>query len=282
MREPITKRKFTFIHFSILAFLILIICSWLFIIYQDGASLKGYFSEKNMHFTKKFFKNMIGYENDDIAFLNLDIIRSTFILTLETLKMSIMAITLATIGMFFTVIVASRSYADGRLSLKSTWYGWILYRFIRVLYIFTRAIPELVWAMLIIFILKPGILPGAIALALHNFGILGKLCAEVIEDLDLKPIKHLSSSGASTSQILVYGVLPTAMPKFITYIIYRWEVILRTTIVVGFVGSGGLGQQFRLSMSWFHHTEVTLILIFYITLVFIADRVSEHFRKFIH
>ena len=78
-----------------------------------------------------------------------------------------------------------------------------------VFYIFSRSVPELVWAMMIIFILKPGILPGAIAFALHNFGILGKLWAEVIEDLDAtRPIRNLASTGASKIEILFYGVLP--------------------------------------------------------------------------
>ena len=133
--------------------------------------------------------------------------------------------------------------------------------------------------MMIIFIFKPGLLPGAIALALHNFGILGKLCAEVIEDMDLRPIRNLASSGASRQQILFYGIIPTVMPKFLTYILYRWEVIMRTTIVVGFVGAGGLGMQFKLSMSYFQYSELTLLLICYMILVIIADFVSESARK---
>ena len=133
--------------------------------------------------------------------------------------------------------------------------------------------------MIIIFILKPGILPGAIALALHNFGILGKLCAEVIEDLDDRPVRNLALNGASKSQMLMYGVLPTVMPRFLTYILYRWEVIMRTTIVVGFVGAGGLGQQFKMSLSFFHYSDVTLLLFCYCVLVFIADFISEAARK---
>jgi phosphonate transport system permease protein len=133
--------------------------------------------------------------------------------------------------------------------------------------------------MIIVFIFKPGILAGALALALHNFGILGKLCTEVVEDLDLRPVRNLASSGASSGQLLFYGVLPAVMPKFITYILYRWEVIIRTTIVVGFVGAGGLGQQFKLSMSWFHYTDVTLILICYLLLVGFVDLFTESCRR---
>ena len=118
-------------------------------------------------------------------------------LTYETLRMSIMAIGFSTIAMFLTVIPAARNIANGTLTLVGKWYNWLFFGFIRVMYIFSRAIPELVWAMIIVFILKPGILPGAIALALHNFGILGKLCAEVIENADERPVRNLASSGAS-------------------------------------------------------------------------------------
>jgi phosphonate transport system permease protein len=195
--------------------------------------------------------------------------------------MSIMAIGFSTVVMFLTVLPAARNVADGTLTLSKKWYSFLLFGLIRISYIFSRAIPELVWAMIVIFIFKPGILPGAIALALHNFGILGKLCAEVIEDTDSRPIRNLASAGAGRMQILLYGVLPSVLPQFLTYILYRWEVIMRTTIVVGFVGAGGLGQQFKLSMSFFHYTEITLLLVCYIVLVLIADFLSERSRYFV-
>ncbi|MBO8168925.1 MAG: ABC transporter permease subunit [Thermoanaerobacteraceae bacterium] len=116
---------------------------------------------------------------------------------------------------------------------------------------------------------------------LHNFGILDKLCTEVVKDLDRKPLVALHSSGASTTQMLLYGILPQATPKFLTYRLYRWEVIIRTTIMVGFVGAGGPGQQFRLSMSWFHFTEITLLLVFYALLIFFVDLVSALLRRIV-
>src|SRR5699024_5760880 len=103
-----------------------------------------------------------------------------------TLQMSIMAIGFSTIGMILTVVPASRRVADGSITMNKKWYNSIIYFLTKVVYLFSRAIPELIWAMIVIFVFKPGILPGAIALSLHNFGILGKLCAEVIDDLDLR------------------------------------------------------------------------------------------------
>ena len=236
---------------------------------------------QNFLYASKFFRGLIGIGEENPAFLNKDSWRNAVQLTVETIKMSVMATGFATIATLLTVVPAARNVADGSITLSKKWHGWISYGIIRAGYIFSRAVPELVWAMIIIFIFKPGILPGAIALALHNFGILGKLCSEVIEDLDSRPIRNLATCGAGRFQILIYGVLPTALPRFLTYILYRWEVVMRTTIVVGFVGAGGLGQQFKLSMSFFHYTDITLLLVCYLILVFAADFVSEKARFFI-
>ena len=257
----------------------LVISSWAYIFTGEDSDLFGLFSETNVQYAKKFFGGMIGIGQENIAFTNPENWKIALSLTFETLQMSIMAIGFATIVALITVIPAARNVADGSLTLTKKWYRWIVFGVIRVIYIFSRAVPELLWAMIIVFILKPGILPGAIALALHNFGILGKLCAEVIEDLDSRPVRNLSSSGASSGQLFLYGVIPAVMPQFLSYILYRWEVIMRTTIVVGFVGSGGLGLQFKLSMSYFDYTFITLLLICYLILVFLADFFSEASRK---
>lgn len=273
------KRKFNFLSFSLFLALALIITSWLYILLIDKADFLGMFSEKNFMYTKKFLNGLIGGNDKNPAFKDPKAIKGALKLTYETLQMSVMAIGFATIFMFVTVIPGARNVADGSLTLSKKWYNWILFGVIRALYIFSRAVPELVWALIIVFIIKPGILPGALALALHNFGVLGKLCTEVVEDLDLRPIRNLASCGANPIQILIYGVIPSVMPKFLTYILYRGEVILRTTIVVGFVGAGGLGQEFKLAMSYFRYTEITLLLICYVLLVVLADLMSEGSRK---
>lgn len=273
--------NFGFIQMSFFIVLILSIASWYFVIEVERASILDLFSVKNWQHTTKFLQDLLGVGEENPAFTNGESWINAMKLSYETLQMSVMAIGFATLGMILTVIPAARTVANGTLTLSKKWYGWIVFGLVRSLYIFSRAVPELIWAMMIIFIFKPGLLPGAIALALHNFGILGKLCAEVIEDLDLRPIRSLASSGAGWIQIMVYGIIPMVMPKFITYILYRWEVIIRTTIVVGFVGAGGLGQQFKLSMSWFHYTEITLFLICYLILVGLVDLLSEAMRKMV-
>lgn len=275
------KRKITFVNASVYALLLLGAGSWFSIFILEKASLSTLFSEQNLSYSSKFFKGLLGIGEENPAFFNRESWETAITLTFDTLKMSVMATGFATIAALLTVVPAARNVADGSITLAKKWHSWISFGIIRGIYIFSRAVPELVWAMIIIFIFKPGILPGAIALALHNFGILGKLCAEVIEDLDSRPVRNLASSGAGRMQILLYGVLPAALPRFLTYILYRWEVIMRTTIVVGFVGAGGLGQQFKLSMSFFHYTDLTLLLLCYLILVFAADYLSEKARFFI-
>jgi phosphonate transport system permease protein len=127
-------------------------------------------------------------------------------------------------------------------------------------------------------VMPPGVLAGALALGIHNFGIVGKLCSEVVEELDPGPARALRAGGAGPLQVLAYAVIPQALPRFLTYALYRWEVVIRTTIVVGFVSAGGLGREFRLAMSFFHYTDVAMILATYFVLVLLVDLASSGLR----
>ena len=283
VRGALTNRKkqrgFSSGWRSVFLTLLLIIGSWIYINMGENARFFELLSNRNLEAAKRFFGGLIGIGVDHPAFLDGKSWSDALKLTLETLEMSIMAIGFATITAFLTVVPAARNIANGQLTGEKRWYNWPLFSIVRIAYIFSRAVPELVWAMMIIFIFKPGLLPGAIALALHNFGILGKLWAEVMEDMDSRPIRNLAASGASKMESFFYGILPIVMPRFLTYILYRWEVIMRTTIVVGFVGAGGLGMDFKLAMSYFNYTQITLLLLCYMILVIIADFASESTRK---
>ena len=202
-------------------------------------------------------------------------------LALKTLAMSVLAISFAGAGVLLTFLPAARNVAMGELAPTGPWAvtARVLYFGVRMVFMFTRGVPELVWAMIIVFFLSPGILPGALALGVHNYGILGKLSAEVVEDLDIRPARALRASGAGGFQMLAYGILPQVLPRFITYLLYRWEVVIRTTIVVGFVSAAGLGREFRLSMSFFHYTDVLLLLIWYVILVIGVDLLCAWLRR---
>jgi phosphonate transport system permease protein len=270
----------SFIAVSLALALGLVVASWGFVLFSDDARTRSAFSPEALAHAAAFVAALAGSNAETTpAFLRPERWAVAFGLAYETLAMSVLAIGFAGLGALATVMLAARSVAHGELSPTRAPGRLGLFAAVRALYVFARAVPELVWAMLIIFVFSPGILPGALALGLHNFGILGKLCAEVIEDLDPRPVRALRAAGASRGQILVYAVLPMALPQFLTYLLYRWEVVIRTTIVVGFVSAGGLGREFRLSMSFFHYTEVTLLLLVYVLLVVLVDLAAAGLRR---
>ncbi len=141
-----------------------------------------------------------------------------------------------------------------------------------------RTIPEIVWALIFVFMVGLGPFPGVLALGVHTGGVLGKLFGEVLEDVDAAPLEALQATGASRFTILVYGVLPQALPQFVSYALYRWEVNIRAAAMMGFVGAGGLGQRIYVAISLFYERELmTLILAIYL-IVTLVDALSAYLR----
>lgn len=269
----------SYLQISALLFLLLTVTSWAFIFLVDGARLRDVFSAESAARARTFVARLAGAGADPPAYAEPGRWREALRLGRETLAMSVLAIGLAGTGALLTVLPSARIAADGSLTLSRTRPARIFNWLARGLHTVSRAVPELVFGMLVILFLSPGTLAGAVALGLHNFGVLGKLWAEVVEDLDLRPVRGVRSAGAGLLQTLAYAVLPMALPQFLTYLFYRWEVIIRTTVVVGFVSASGLGREFRLAMSWLHYTHVTLLLFCYLVLVLAVDLVSGMLRR---
>jgi phosphonate transport system permease protein len=141
-----------------------------------------------------------------------------------------------------------------------------------------RTIPEIVWALIFVFMVGLGPFPGVLALGVHTGGVLGKLFGEVLEAVDPAPVEALQATGASRLRVLIYGVLPQALPQFVSYALYRWEVNIRAAAIMGFVGAGGLGQRIHVAISLFHeHQLMTLILAIYV-IVTLVDALSAWLR----
>lgn len=141
-----------------------------------------------------------------------------------------------------------------------------------------RTVPEILWALIFVFVVGLGPFPGVLALGFHTGGVLGKLFGEVLEDVDPRPLEALQATGASRLGIVMYGILPQALPQFISYALYRWEVNIRAAAVMGFVGAGGLGQRIHIAISLFHeHQLLTLILAIY-AMVTLVDALSAWLR----
>lgn len=274
------RRNLTFARLSFYAFLALIAVAWAYIFVGGDSGFTLLLQGRTWENAGQFVMRLAGAGQDERpAFLQAEQWWATGRLAYNTLAMSVLAIGIAGFGAFLTFIFAARNISSGSLGGAPSRLGAVVYYFLRVFYAFTRAVPELVWAMLIIFFLSPGILPGALALGLHNFGIMGRLAAEVVEDMDPAPARALRTSGAGIFQIFLYAILPQTLPHFITYLLYRWEVVIRTTVVVGFVSAGGLGLEMRLNLSFFHYDQVTLLILWYLLLVIGVDFLSAWMRK---
>ena len=274
------RRPLTFARFSLYLAIAMMAAAWVYILYGGDSGILDLFRPKTWENGGRFLSQLAGLtSNDTPAFLQPSQWLKTGALAYNTLAMSVLAICIAGVGAFLTFMLGARNVSNGDLGNKPSPAGAAVYYLLRIFYAFTRGVPELVWAMLIVFFLSPGILPGAIALGLHNLGIVGRLTSEVVENLDPAPARALRSSGAGMFQILLYAILPQALPHFVTYLLYRWEVVIRTTVVVGFVSAGGLGREFRLNLSFFHYDEVALIILWYLLLVIAVDTLSAFLRK---
>ena len=274
------RRRMTLPRASLYGFILLALASWGFIVFGHGDGFRGLFASGAWSNGTRFLESLLGVDSDGVpAYLQAGRWLETGRLAAETLAMSLLAIGIAGVGAFATLLMAARNVSDGTLGGRPSNIGRASYHLTRGSYTFSRGVPELVLAMIIVFFLSPGILPGAVALGLHNYGIVGRLAAEVVENLDPAPARALRASGAGNMQVLLYAILPQAIPQFITYLLYRWEVIIRTTVVVGFVSAGGLGREFTLRLSWFHYTDVTLLIIWYLLLVAGVDLLSAFLRR---
>jgi phosphonate transport system permease protein len=143
-----------------------------------------------------------------------------------------------------------------------------------------RAIPEIVIALVLIFILGGGPVPAMIAIAIHTAGALGKLFSEVNENASLKPVEGLSSVGANWSQRMYLGVIPQVGPNYVSYALLRFEINIRASAILGFVGAGGLGYELRNSMSWGqgkYDQAAAIFLLLFVTIV-VVDQISGHLR----
>jgi len=143
-----------------------------------------------------------------------------------------------------------------------------------------RAIPEIVIALMLIYILGGGPVPAVAAIALHTAGALGKLFSEVAENADLKPVEGLASVGASWGQRMFLGIIPQVAPNWLSYALMRFEINVRASAILGFVGSGGIGYDLKIAMQWGqgrYDEVVAIFLLLFVTIVAI-DRLSDYAR----
>jgi phosphonate transport system permease protein len=150
---------------------------------------------------------------------------------------------------------------------------------VRATLILLRSIPELVWALVFVRVVGLGPTAGVLAIALTYGGMLGKVYAEILESGESHATHTLMRNGSGRLQAFVYALLPTHAAELASYTVYRWECAIRSSVVLGFVGAGGLGQQLDNSMKMFNGGEVATLLLIFIVLVALADSVSAWLRR---
>ncbi len=199
-----------------------------------------------------------------------EFLRKVAIGTWETLAMSALGTVLAAAGGLLLALPASRLHAEDSAPGRGT---------TRLLLNALRAIPELVWAGLLLIAAGLGPFAGTLALALHTTGVLGRLFAEALENAPRGPADALRAQGVGKTRVFLYATLPQVLPQLLSYTLYRWENNIRAAAVLGVVGAGGLGQLLSFHMGLFHMGKTATILGAMLILVAAVDALSYGARR---
>ncbi|MEJ8561107.1 phosphonate ABC transporter, permease protein PhnE [Yoonia sp. GPGPB17] len=189
-------------------------------------------------------------------------------LLFETILIAYMATVLGVIGGFLLSFPASRNLAPNKLVL------WITRRYLEI----ARTVPELVWAIIFVFCFSVGPMVSVLAIGLHATGALGKLYSEVNENIDMGPLEGVKAAGGTWFDQIRYGAVPQVMPNIISYTLLRFEINVRASSIIGYVGAGGLGQEFRVAMSFQEYTDLSALFVIIFVTVMIIDYGSEKLR----
>jgi phosphonate transport system permease protein len=142
----------------------------------------------------------------------------------------------------------------------------------------SRSINSLIWALLLVAIIGPGLLAGIVAIALRSIGFVGKLLYEAIEETDPRQVEAVVATGAAGPQILAYGIVPQVMPAFWGISVFRWDINIRESTILGLVGAGGIGLKLNASINTLSWDEVLVILILILATVVVSEWISARMR----
>lgn len=186
----------------------------------------------------------------------------------ETLLMAYVGTVLGAAGALVLCFLASKNMVDR---------AWLVFATRRVLE-FSRTVPEMVFALIFVVAFSLGPLPGILALAIHTTGALGKLFAEVVENIDMKPVDGVLATGGNWLQKVRFAVLPQVASNFASYALLRFEINVRSAAVLGFVGAGGIGQTLLEVIRKFYYADVSALLVLIIGTVMVIDALTERVR----
>lgn len=190
------------------------------------------------------------------------------LLLFDTLMIAVFATLLGTLGGFVFCFAASRN-------LMRSYSIYFVCR--RVLEI-ARTVPELVYALIFVVAFGIGPFAGVLAIAIHSWGALGKLYAEVNENVDQRAIEGVRAAGGNWFEEIRYAVLPQVLPNFTTYTLWRLELNVRSAAIIGFVGAGGIGQELYHAISFNYHEDISAIVLMIVLTVTCIDLLCERIR----
>jgi phosphonate transport system permease protein len=188
---------------------------------------------------------------------------------LETLQISLAALGIAAIlGLPLSFLIAANTAAPRWLAVPA-----------RLLAAGLRGVPELLWALLFVATVGLGPAAGVYAIGLHGAGLLAKLCSEQLEAVDPAPVEAVRVTGASRPATALWAIFPQARAGIASQVWYQWECNIRSSVVVGFVGAGGIGQSLGIALKLFRYQELATLIITVLILVIAVDRLSLVFRS---
>ena len=188
---------------------------------------------------------------------------------LETVDIALFGTTVAVILALPLATLAARNTAPARP----------LYALARGIIALARVVPDLVWALIFVTAVGLGPFPGALAISVHSVGMLGRLFAETIEDMDMGPVEALTMTGAGRLAVFSHAVVPGVLPSLLGIALYRLDENIRSSLVLGFVGAGGIGFELLTAMNLFQYRTVAMLLIVTFAIVVTVERISAALRQ---
>ena len=222
-----------------------------------------------LHFLGDFFPPKL-----DSEFLIM-VVRETW----RTVAIATAGLTLALVLALPLALLSVRALSISALTGRMAPLPGALRQAVRWLLIVLRSVPELIWALVFVRVVGLGPTAGVLAIALTYGGMLGKVYAEILDSGESHATRSLLNNGSGRLQAFLYALLPQNAGELTSYTVYRWECAIRSSAVLGFVGAGGLGQQMDASMKMFNGSEVATMLLVFMALVWLADRVSAWLRR---
>jgi phosphonate transport system permease protein len=165
------------------------------------------------------------------------------------------------------------------LAARNTTFNRATYALGRLVMSVSRSVDSLIWALIFIIVVGPGSLAGALAVAVRSIGFVSKLFAEGIEEIDRGQVEAIVATGAGRFKVLLYGIVPQIRPVFAGVTIYRWDINIRESTVLGIVGAGGIGFVLNTAILGLEWSRVGLILLVILGVVVVSEAVSAYLRK---